>query len=240
MTKGASLKYSTEMKSVSIIPQLFYDIIGRIIPGVVLLLCIFMVYYGPENAAKLFTSLVGKKGEVVEVSFYLFLISGILSYVISNIAQGIRVIFSKKYKEHNREKWKQVLDDLGSDLEKAADNLGLNKKIKVEDIPSTGFIYDYIRLRSPSAGARIAKLRAECHMCSVFVTGMAGIAAWNLVNIIASPTKIEIIMELGFLASAFVFWMLRQFFEKRFYTALWNHWILLFSPLIKNENNTPG
>jgi len=228
------------MKSVSIIPQLFYDIIGRIIPGVVLLLCVFMVYYGPENVAQLFTSLVGKKGQVLEVSFYLFLISGILSYIISNIAQGIRVIFSKIYKKRDSKKWKQVRDELRSDLEKAADNLGLNKKIRVEDIPSTGFIYDYIRLRSPNAGARIAKLRAECHMCSVFVTGMLGIAVWNLVNIIASPTKIEIIMELGFLASALVFSMLKQFLEKRFRIAIWNHWILLFSPLIKNESNTPG
>jgi hypothetical protein len=197
------------MKSTSIIPQLFYDIIGRIIPGVVLLFCIFMVYFGPENTAKFFTSIVGKKEQVVEVSFYLFLISVILSYVVSNIAQGISVIFSKKNKKRKREKWKEVLDDLRSDLEKVTDNLLLNKKIRVEDIPSTGFIYDYIRLRLPSAGARIAKIRAECHMCSVFVSGMSGIAVWNLVNIIASPTKIEIIMELGFLVSAFVFRMLR-------------------------------
>lgn len=49
------------MKGVNIIPQVFYDLIARIVPGVILLLCTFLVYFGSEQAAQHTTTLMGKK-----------------------------------------------------------------------------------------------------------------------------------------------------------------------------------
>jgi hypothetical protein len=172
----------------SLIPQLFFDIIARIIPG-----CVISVLFGilalshwqklPEWC---------KDGKVVNEHFLnehflLFLLVFIaIIYIVSVMFYGIWAFLM-----HSVYNFVVMIDRI---IVKITTNWEPNNFFKklvcsirrffdglfvevVEACPEFSFRHDYIKLNAPIAGSRMTKLKAEIHMsgslAAVFVIGLA-------------------------------------------------------------------
>jgi hypothetical protein len=96
--------------------------------------------------------------------------------------------------------------------------------------PSIALRYDAIRLRDPIAGARLAKLRAELHMCRVLILGLSLLGILNIINLFKAPFLIVIISELAILITVMSFIATYRHLNGRFTWGTCNHWLLLVEP----------
>ena len=88
----------------------------------------------------------------------------------------------------------------------------------------TSYRYDYILYHAPSVGARLAKLRAETHMCRVLMVGSIFL---TVLYFYQRPPQDEALSSLfqGFLLSVFVMaLMLKIHLASRSRNALRNNW----------------
>lgn len=153
--------------------------------------------------------------------------------IFVKISKRCNLVFLKD----NDERWNRIQQNLRSNLERASYHFRMTGDDQLQNMPTLAFIYDFVRLRSPDVGARLVKVRAECHMCAVLVTGLTMITIWNLGGIILSPTKGEIVVELGLLLSVVAFWVFMRDLEERFMTSLSNHWFILRSPVLSQGDD---
>ncbi len=84
---------SKEVEIASLIPQVFFDIIARVIPGVFLLTVFTIVYLGFEDYWKVFNEWLGpgteKKSQLPSATI-LFLLSFVAAYILSIVLWGFR------------------------------------------------------------------------------------------------------------------------------------------------------
>ena len=159
------------MDAISLIPQLFYDLIGRVIPGATLLIYALIIFQGPEEAAKHLTSwslYVAEAGapSYKDLPTTMILLGNLLaSYVIGALLGSLwNLISFIAVGQKHKERILEAFDTTPSGLRQ----IDLEKKGYIDKI---AFIYDYIHLRYPKAGARMAKLRAEQLMCGSISIG---------------------------------------------------------------------
>lgn len=134
------------------VPQIFYDLIGRVVPGAFLTLLGIGLFCKKEQIRTIVCYLFEEPG--VPLSFIL-LGSILLFYIIGILLGGIgfAVAFREWEQYFNRPWFPVQLPD---------------EKNKYTGLP---YIYDAIQLRWPQVGARCAKLQAEAHMCRVLLIG---------------------------------------------------------------------
>ena len=129
----------------SLIPQVFYDLIGRIIPGAFLLVIGFLLVRKAD-----FGDRITQLSSEMQIRYSLLLIMGILfSYMTGILLGGIGYF----------------IEDI---LRKIKEGDSLATKL---DNDSISYWYDAIQHYDPAAGARLAKLSAEKNMCRVLIVG---------------------------------------------------------------------
>jgi hypothetical protein len=181
------------------VPQLFYDVIGRLVPGAVIILSVFVILVGPaslrENPEKLVSFL-----NPSNVSTTIVVLMGLaLSYLTAFVCRGLYHVARWSLREG---------DDTSSGMRQARLETHLRGALtwmrllilKSQDqlnrtarIDSFARKYDFIKLKNPSAGARMTKLQAEQHMIGVLQVGwiicaLIGIVLcwWDPLRLIAS------------------------------------------------------
>lgn len=146
------------------IPQLFYDLIGRIIPGTVLMLMSFFLF--PPLLAK-----VIKSFEVTGLSNTVFvLIAIVTSYILGVIVGGLAyAIMTKGSPFYILWKWlSKKIKDLNN-----SDNPLKKANSENETTENKSVIYDYILFHSPNVGSNLAKLSAERSLSRVLIIGVS-------------------------------------------------------------------
>jgi hypothetical protein len=225
----------------SLIPQLFYDVIGRIIPGAALLASALILFEGPEKALRHIATWSNPPDANIPIA--LVIIGNILAaHILATLLGGIwfrvfRLRYSgkllglgkylnawgKRGEDKIEQRFNQILDGAYSET----DNI---RKMK-STTDRIAYAYDYVLLHCPKAGARIAKLRAEQHMSGVLMIGFvililfcywfpyikqAGLLFW---------LGIEFLLIAAVISAGSLAWHL----EKRCNTALFNLWLLASS-----------
>jgi len=151
--QGFSLKPS--------IPQLFYDIIARIVPGTVFIGVLGLAAAGPEKSAQFVSQWLNKPGEDYPSVVVLVVLGFVVSYTLSVVFLGFYHVISKLLPKRFRPASSHT------------------------DFPMK---YDFIKNKDRDAGSRITKLTAERHMAGILTLGL-GISL--LVNVLkmseASP-----------------------------------------------------
>lgn len=126
------------------IPQLFYDIIARIIPGIIFILGVIIIITGYEETIKdIKTLIVHNKDKNISILMFLFLtlpLAYITAYFLAGIHHLCTCLPLKK----------------------------LYAKIKID---KEKYKYDYIRIMNPGIAAVIIKKRAEKRMIDLMITG---------------------------------------------------------------------
>lgn len=194
------------------IPQVFYDLIGRMIPGCLLLMIACLIFPEPSTLREFFstTTITTTSGATTSVSDFgisasvLFFAGFIASYVLGALLGGIAEVA-------NPHLWKREKTQLTNKRE--------------NDI---SYVYDYIHFHRPDIGARIAKLSAERHMCRVIFVGSIFLL---LSYPIAAPLPFSNLLfwgiECGLGIMGFSAICLYRHIVYRSYESMRNHWRLI-------------
>jgi hypothetical protein len=167
------------------IPQLFYDFIGRIVPGAILIVTSVFVIFGPSTAAKFVLNLPKDNKLFTFPVFLLFiLISYLIGFILSQLWEmAVGKLLVKKERRIEKECMKECLEE-HNQLQKALSKPGLD--IDLDHLPRPFVMREHIRQVDPSEAARLLKVRAERRLCQVLIIGLfvlllinAGIA-WSL------------------------------------------------------------
>ena len=200
------------------IPQIFYDLIGRVLPGAFLLLLSGVLFVDYSGARSLVLFVFKDAGIPLTV---VLIVGAIIAYVVGALLGAIGFAFSSREWIRNRAR------------------TSIRLELPAVDSPHVGlsFMYDSILLREPPTGARLAKLQAERHMCRVLMMGtiMLGVAyaarnwfPWGWL-------RSSVLLGLALLAwSAYLF---DVHLEVRSGRLLVNLWHLLGEPARKQTNN---
>ncbi len=197
------------------IPQLFYDLIGRLIAGLGLIGTAYLAW-GEALRKHLPQPLLGEEPSLVISLLGLTL----ASYMVSQILEGIwSLLFS----------W-----SISSPLDKRVQTKAREQAIKdfspllPQDtkpiFPGVPVIFDILRFADSTAGARLVKLRAELQLCKTLCLGWALIAlTWFALPTLGPNRRVGLVLLLlGILALGREFWAKRF----RFYQSTFNHWLI--------------
>jgi hypothetical protein len=201
---------SFRMKEVlGLIPHVFYDLIGRVAPGAASLLLAIMLFNGDAGSSVM--AVVFGPRSAVSIGAVL-LCSLLVSYVVGFVLGAIGSVFE---------------DGLVQPTFDAVKKEAPSGEIRIDDIP---YIYDFILTENPAAGNRLAKLRAESHMCGGLFVGCVVVATlyvakqWGLLD----RDGALVLASLGLTAlAAYVF---RGHLRIRAWRLQVNYWLLLRAP----------
>ena len=195
----------------SVIPQVFYDVIARIIPGGIILIILFVLSKGNiENSLE--STKTYFSAEKSMSSFLFFCLWVLLSY-------GLAILM-----------WRQIdWYNLLFDREKF-------RKKGISASKYDSYLYDYIKTKDSAAGARITKLSAEIHMTEVFSVGIFYTILYNSFLIICQivtnscPMAFNVWSEIILIIFLLSSHSLRNFFEIRVNRAIHNYFIIYGNP----------
>lgn len=141
----------------SLVPQIFYDLIGRVVPGALVLLLGALLFVEPSAAAQFW-----RTPAPVPTTVLVF-VALLLAYSVGTILGAIA--FAILNWEWTTRSVSSITAEIPSDF---------NAKDLTRG--QIAFMYDALQLYNPAAGARLVKLRAEQHMAAVLVAGVMVLA----------------------------------------------------------------
>ncbi len=157
-----SAESTTGPRSVAVwgwVPQIFYDLIARIIPGTVLLIIFPITWLGPIGYSRVVDSWLSKPATDYPALTVFFVVLPFVSYALSTVALGLWVLAL-----YPLTRWTTPVNvDFPSLLQTGI--------VATDDeLPA---LYEEVKQADPSAGNRITKLKAELHMSAVLSIGFA-------------------------------------------------------------------
>jgi hypothetical protein len=144
----------------SLVPQIFFDIIARLVPGSVMIGVILIAAMGPQGFWNHMDLVLNKPSDSYPSIFLIGALGLALSYVLAIILFGFWGLLSKPF-----------------------ERLPIIKKLAESRESDHAARYDFIRHNDASAGSRIAKIKAEEHMTSVLSVGFILSFFINLIRV---------------------------------------------------------
>lgn len=135
------------------IPQFFYDLIGRVVPGAVISMSSYFLLQDFDQAKTSLSCLFRDSGIPAAA---LYLVGFLVSYVVGTLLGAIGFAFEEK-------EW--------TTHEVASLEVEVPDPKKPPDSSDISYIYDAIMVHNPAGGSRLAKLQGEKHMCRVLIVG---------------------------------------------------------------------
>jgi hypothetical protein len=235
-----------------VVPQVFYDIIGRIVPGLAVLAVAYLLWPMSPLTAERARHAVNWLTDRELSPVFAVLSLATAAYLISIILEGFWTIPDLLRSPAHRA---AMAESRPSDHDTPAQHtwfVGAFQLLKVQpryqaianltladwhelhgqspaekSLRPMALMYDEIRLRHAEAGARIVKLRAESHAYRRLILGWTICALLNLINV-AGPTPMRAILG-EFVLLAAIYGVIATYLrrEEQWYWALCNHWLLL-------------
>jgi hypothetical protein len=164
----------------NVIPEVFYDIIARVIPGSALVLTTAMICLGPGKVVK---TLLSDSTEIGAPLTLLFLLLAYLVAVVTGQVWNVAGDGEKRWKDwarRRREKKK-------SEEAEAAASTPI-KVEKAEDAPfDTERAFFRVRKDLPQEASRLLKIQAEKSLCEVLIVGFSVLWPVDLLLCIFGP-----------------------------------------------------
>jgi len=193
------------------VPQIEYDVIGRLVPGTAVLLTLGVVYTGPKQFPAQFQNLVQDPN--LATSVWLVFLVLFAAYVTSIVFYGIGRLGRSTARLLRR-----AIRRLGRKPEQAqADDPG----------PSHALMFDAIRLKSPESGARLTKLRAERRLAQILILGWSLAAVWNLVLLLGRFSVDRLWLQVALIVGVLAAWAFGRHMSDIYDTSLRHHWQIL-------------
>lgn len=202
-----------------LIPQVFYDAIGRLVPGSVLVGTCGGLWPGAFSALLHGSALLSiPAGAAWLIGSYLvaLLLEGCWNLVLGDRTERLHRRGKLEAKKHALRDFKRLVPEFDS---------------SVFEFPGIPMMYDVVRLVDPIVGANIVKLRAEVQLCRSLLLGWLFILVGLGVDAAMNQTPGEHGVAAGTLIVA-VLVMLSLYVKRqgRVLWSLYNHWLLLVQP----------
>jgi hypothetical protein len=155
----------------SLIPQVFYDLIARVVPGSVVVIMWYLTMLGPKKAINTLITISPKQNIISLWSFALLIM---LAYVLGFILNELwDLTFRKIKRKTSQERKSRHLKSSIAQYDRIRKCFGKSElQFGHEDLPSLHTMHDHLRLRSDSEAYRLLKLRAERTLCEALFTGI--------------------------------------------------------------------
>lgn len=187
------------MKVSIIIPQLFFDLIGRVVPGFLLIGMTLICLNGFTDGLRLLSNWALAEGPEFGIFSLTFtaMLNILSAYVLGVLLGGVwfRLYRLKKRRAQKdsdkrikyslyEKPWTLWLNGWSGNGERllmsqfsstCPNRMKKRKGINLDGFSSTqliAFMYDYVQMTCPNMSGRIAKLRAEKHMSGVLMVGL--------------------------------------------------------------------
>jgi hypothetical protein len=209
----------------NVIPEIFYDIIARIIPGSVLVIATTMIYLGPSKVVKMLLS------DSTEIDAPLTLLFLLLAYLVAIVTGSVWEAVSclaKRWGECNLAKrWKDWIKRRREKKKSKEIEAATSKPIKVEKAQDVPFDTDrtFFRVRKdlPQEASKLLKIQAEKRLCEVLIVGFSVLWPVDLCLCVfgSPPYQGEQAFLLGAIAlSIFSCWEWRIHLENQYLDSL--------------------
>jgi hypothetical protein len=222
--------------TVGYIPQIFYDLIGRIVPGAVISGSAFLLLDDPKSALLNAVTWSDGTSNQLAPALVILLVGLVIAYTVGTLLGGIWFTLSKLFKKKSAIPAEAEDPDVDKNTVKIPrpEIIFKNGKAIVPD-KWISYIYDYIQMRCPRTAGRIAKLRAEWHMCGVIIVGSAILFLLNLYKLFTDFTTASLYFEIGLALAFFAAYSLSSHVKNRRLAVLGNVWFLSSSGFAKEE-----
>jgi len=182
----------------NLVPHMFSNLVGQILPGFVLIVLFSLTVLAPQGAVDaLLDSDVQRRifsvGPIVVVLFLSQAIGMLLGQLwtltigrlLKNTEAGIaRQKMAERLKEHN---------DMLTGLELVP------LPISAHQLPAAFVMHDHLHLSAPSEAARLLKVRAERRHCHALAAGAGLLALINILWCISEPSSGRFAWEIALL-----------------------------------------
>jgi quercetin dioxygenase-like cupin family protein len=224
------------MKVMDFIPQVFYDVIARITPGLLLLISILSVFAKPLSEAWIQYKIL-----FLQTPATTTLITIIFAYVLSILVEGIhndtKRIREKLNKMQKRPNGRDQRNEVWREAWRDFCTAHPSREGMKPPQPADAVAIDAIRLFNPAVGSRIVKLRAEVALCRTLSCGWMGLLILYVFYIVGSIATKRELSSITVVFTVFLLLLGIRAISSRLITidgrhirALYNHWLLLVNP----------
>ncbi len=198
-----------------VVPQVSYEIVGRIIPGTIVILSLVVVAMGPTQAVMYLDEAVIHPDPAL--SGWAVVLMIIAAYILAFVLDGVWQI--PACVRRRGEKPRQP------DLQ----------------APSTSLKFDVVNQELPKAGAWLTKLYAETNTTQVLITGWVVSAAINIYFLVTAFSVERLWLEIGLIAGTMGAVAARNSITTTREDSLENLWVLLQERTsVEQVENTAG
>jgi hypothetical protein len=198
-----------------VVPQVSYEIVGRIIPGIIVILSLVVVAMGPTQAVIYLDEAVIHPDPALSVWAVVLMI--IAAYILAFVLDGVWQIPSCV----RRQGEKRHQPDFQT--------------------PSTSLKFDVVNQELPKAGAWLTKLYAETNTTQVLIIGWVVNAAINIYFLVTAFSIERLWLEIGFIAGTIGAVAVRNSITTTRDDSLENLWVLLQERTsVEQAENTAG
>ena len=215
------------------IPQVFYDLISRVIPGMVTALAWYVTLRSPRQAAQTIGAILTNDKLSGWGSFTLL---AVLSYVLGFILRELwSLTFDNLFEDRMKEREKRArLSSLAEYGKARANQKKPDLGLAYEALPFTHTMLDDVRRRSPSEGHRLLKLRAEAHLCEGLFAGLVLLPILNVVLWLILPEARLLdpaVLELLLIVALIALWRAGRRLDNYHHSGTCGAWLALNDPL---------
>jgi len=159
-----------------VIPEIFFDLVARVVPGSLLLLTAFLVSQGPEKGLPDLVRYASSAGfgSVLAFALVAYFIAVVLKQAWCFLGSRVRRTSSKG--SSSEERIYQVYSAV-----RVKDQVS-----RANHLPDRRIMFSCIRHSLPEEGLRLLKIQAEKNLCEVVLPGLAVLLlfdSWLLFNV---------------------------------------------------------
>lgn len=219
----------------SLIPQVFYDLIARVIPGFVVIMMWYLTILGPNKAMDTINTVSSQSNQTV-FSFWSFAVLLTISYLIGLILEELWYLTFGRIKRNRRSpRQAEHIDWCITQHEKIRKclrepELGLQR----QDLPPLHIVHDHLRLHSQSEAYRLVKLRAEARLSETLFTGLLPLPVVNILFWYRDSRLLmldRIVLELALILAIVILWRASDRFHKFYVGGTYTSWLLHSFPV---------
>lgn len=224
------------------IPQLFSDLLGRIVPGAALMVVSYLVAVRPTQAIVNLTGTLYEKLFTLGPALIFLLFSYLIGFIMGQLwilLLGKRAAITKAEVEATQGCHGQCLDEHN----KLQTSLGMPPlALSTNDLPRTFVMHDHLRFVAGAEAQRLLKLRSEKRLCHVIVLGFTVLGLVNLAYLSTQAHFDRLVLEVLLIASIVSCWKRSLRLEKQFVNGTCIAWLSYASAkkLLSQTEATPS
>lgn len=214
----------------SLVPQIFYDLIARVVPGLVIVIAWYMAVLGPDRAI----ATISKNQNILD--FWAFALLVTLSYILGFILDELWSLTFKRIKRKIiKGKKEGYIRSCIDENNKVRERFGESKiEFEDKDLPSVYAMHDHLRLYSDSEAYRLLKVRAEARLCEALFIGFLFLPIVNILFWLNNSRLFILdraVLELVVILAILTFWRGSNRFENFYIIGTCRSWLFYNFPV---------